>query len=388
MENIEEKAALCALGKIFGFEPKKGLALISHTGNASRIFSMTHDELEHILGPYSRYKEGICGQSLESAYRELSVLEAKGIRFTGYTEDDYPALLKDCEDAPIGLYIRSETPVCELWEPSKKIAIVGTRDISPYGRDWCERTVRGLAASGQKPMIISGLALGTDICAHRTALDCGLPTIGVMATGPESIYPHRNESTARRMISTPGCALMTDYPPGTSPLAVHFLRRNRIIAGSAEATILVESRIKGGGMTTSRLAFSYNREVYALPGRADDIRSQGCNRLIREKIAEPLTSVEELLDSLGMKASVRKDRTSLADILQETYSGSMSQEKIGSMQKILAATMTERGITIEEIAASTGLPYHTANNLCSILESDGIISIDLLQRCSIRTKNF
>ena len=141
-------------------------------------------------------------------------------------------------------------------------------------------------------------------------------------------------------------------------------------------------------MTTSRLAFSYNREVYALPGRADDIRSQGCNRLIREKIAEPLTSVEELLDSLGMKASVRKDRTSLADILQETYSGSISQEKIGSMQKILAATMTERGITIEEIAASTGLPYHTPNNLCSILESDGIISIDLLQRCSIRTKNF
>ena len=237
-------------------------------------------------------------------------------------------------------------------------------------------------------MIVSGLALGTDICAHRTALDCGLPTIGVMATGPECIYPYRNESTAREMTRTPGCALVTDYPPGTAPLAVHFLRRNRIIAGLSQSTILVESKIRGGGMMTARLAFSYNRDVYALPGRADDIRSQGCNRLIKEKIAEPLTSITELLDSIGMKSSTKSGKLSAADILTNIYSDTMDHDKIRMMHKILEKIIGERGISIEEIADSAGIPYHMAGKFCNIMESDNLISIDLLGRCSIRAKNF
>ena len=236
-------------------------------------------------------------------------------------------------------------------------------------------------------MIVSGLALGTDICAHRTALECGLPTIGVMATGPESIYPYRNESTARQMISTPGCALITDYPPGTAPLAIHFLRRNRIIAGLSQATILIESKIKGGGMMTSRLAFSYSREVYALPGRADDIRSQGCNRLLREKVAEPLTSIEELMDSLGMKISRKRNRISDRDILDRLYSESMNPEDMEMMHSILSLIRKEREIHIEDIAYSTGIPYRNVSKLCALMESDGLLSTDLLQRCSIRHKN-
>ena len=236
-------------------------------------------------------------------------------------------------------------------------------------------------------MIVSGLALGTDICAHRTALECGLPTIGVMATGPESIYPYRNESTARQMISTPGCALITDYPPGTAPLAIHFLRRNRIIAGLSQATILIESKIKGGGMMTSRLAFSYSREVYALPGRADDIRSQGCNRLLREKVAEPFTSIEELMDSLGMKISRKRNRISDRDILDRLYSESMNPEDMEMMHSILSLIRKEREIHIEDIAYSTGIPYRNVSKLCALMESDGLLSTDLLQRCSIRHKN-
>ena len=388
MNDIDEKASLCALGRIFGFEPKTALALISHYGDAKSIFRLSKDELEALLGPYSRHRGEICPEKQEEAYRELTDLMSKGIRYIGFTEENYPEMLKECEDAPVGLYIRSETAEDELWTPSRKIAVVGTRDISPYGKEWCERIIRGMAGSGEKPMIVSGLALGTDICAHRTALDCGLPTIGVMATGPECIYPYRNESTARQMTRTPGCALVTDYPPGTAPLAVHFLRRNRIIAGLSQSTILVESKIRGGGMMTARLAFSYNRDVYALPGRADDIRSQGCNRLIKEKIAEPLTSIEELLDSIGMKPPAKSWKISSAEILNNIYSDTMDHEKIRVMHKILEEIIRKRGISIEEIADSAGIPYHMAGKFCNIMESDNLISIDLLGRCSIRAKNF
>ena len=186
------------------------------------------------------------------------------------------------------------------------VAVVGTRDISPYGREWCERIVHALARTSPKPLIVSGLAIGTDICAHKAALEASLPTIAVMATGTDTIYPYRHRQIAEKMSGTQGCALVTDYPPGTAPLPVNFLRRNRIIAGLSHATILVESKIKGGGMMTCRLAFSYDRDVYALPGRADDLRSQGCNHLIRARMAEPLTSEEDIIDSLGLLTTGRK----------------------------------------------------------------------------------
>lgn len=388
MMEIEEKASLCALGRIFGFKPRTALALISHCGSARSVFRLSTEEKEALLGPYSALTGQIDTRSLEAAHTELESLHRKGIRYTGYTEDGYPSLLKECDDAPVGLYIRSGTPDEELWKPELKVAVIGTRDISQYGREWCERTVRGLAESGSDTLIVSGLAIGTDICAHRAALEAGIPTVGVMATGPESIYPLRNIGTAEKMASSPGCALVTDYPPGTPPLPLHFLRRNRIIAGLTQATILIESKIRGGGMMTSRLAFSYSRDVFALPGRADDLRSQGCNRLIREKIAEPLTSIPDLLDSLGVKGGMQKRQVSDMEMLTGMYSGQQSQDRIDLMHDILEAVRAERGLTIEEIASLTGQPYHRISNLCTLMESDGILAIDLLQRCSIRGKNF
>lgn len=385
MKNIEEKASLCALGRIFGFEPKTGLSLISHLGGGREVFRMEPEMLDEILGPYSRHRALINEKAFDKAYQEMLCLERQGIDYVGITEEEYPPLLKECEDAPIGLYIRSETPADELWLPQRKIAIVGTRDISPYGREWCEKLICAIASADKSSVIISGMALGTDICAHRTALENGIPTIGVMATGPESIYPWRNRSTGMQMVSSKGCALVTDYPPGTAPLAIHFLRRNRIIAGMSEATILIESKIKGGGMMTSRLAFSYNREVFALPGRVDDIRSQGCNRLIQEKIAEPLISIEEFLSSLNMKKGKNKARTDL-EILQGHYGGTIHNDKIPQMEKILKSIRRNRGISIEELAADTDHPYFKTANICNLMESDGIITIDLLTRCSINAK--
>ncbi len=386
MEKNEEKICSCALNRIFGFLPKTGLALISCIGSASEVFQMKSEEIEKILGPYSKFKGMICGKAADDAAKELDELERKDIRFVGWNEDDYPELLRECEDAPIGLYVRSTTPLNELWKPRRRIAVVGTRDISPYGREWCIRTVSGMAESQERPAIVSGLAIGTDFYAHRTALECGLPTIGVMATGPETVYPVRHHDFAERMCHTPGCALITDYPPGTSPLAVHFLRRNRIIAGLSESTILIESKIKGGGMMTCNLAFSYNREVYALPGRADDIRSQGCNDLIRRKVAEPLTSVEELMNSLNMNKKSRKHKESIQAQLERTYGSRIPPEQMQLTGEIMSMIKHERGITIEDISSSACIPYQNVANIVNSLETEGLITIDLLQRCSIRIR--
>ena len=385
MEITHEKACLCALNRIFGFEPKIALALISFLGNATEVFALDPAERDRILGPHSKHRGCMTGKALAEAYAELERLKSQGITFIGYEEAGYPELLKECEDPPVGLYINSSTPTGQIWTDRKPIAIVGTRDISPYGKEWCERLVRALADTPQKdrPIIVSGLALGTDVCAHRTALECGLPTIAVMATGPDSIYPARHGQVARQIVEAPGSALVTDYPPGTAPLAVHFLRRNRIIAGLSEAVVLIESKIKGGGMMTARLADSYNRDVFALPGRVDDIRSQGCNFLIRNKTASPLISIEDFIKEMGMTAGRKSRKESDTDRLARLYKGNLTDDRITVMSRILLAIRKEKGITIDEIAVRLGLEYHKVAQLTGMLETDGVISTDLLQRCFI-----
>lgn len=385
MKHFEEKAYLCALNRIFGFKPKIALALISHFGSASEVFSLKDRDIEMVLGPYRSNSTDFRLASVEKEARELDRLHAEGIRFIGWTENDYPVLLKQCDDAPIGLYIRSRTPIEELFKPKKDIAIVGTRDISLYGREWCDKTVHALSLCEERPRIISGLAFGTDICAHKAAIDNNLETIAVMATGPEQIYPYRHQEFALRLCETPGCALITDYPPGTAPLAIHFLRRNRIIAGLSEALLLIESKIKGGGMATSRLAFSYDRDVFALPGRVDDIRSQGCNYLIKNKIAEPIISTDELIKSLGLSYSGKKREENWESRLERTYSGKIADDRISLMAAVLLAIRKERGITLDELCTSCDMEYGIISTLTRILETDGFISIDLMQRCSILT---
>lgn len=385
---MEEKACLCALNKIFGFSPKTGTALVSHIGSAAEIFRRGRKDLEALLGPYSKHIRQLTPQAADDAAEELLQLERENIRFTGFTEEGYPPLLHECDDAPIGLYIRSTTPASELWSQRRAIAVVGSRDISPYGKEWCGRIVSEIACSPAQPMIVSGLALGTDICAHIAALESGLPTIAVMATGPESVYPHRHRAIAERMSATPGCALITDYPPGTAPLAVHFLRRNRIIAGMSDSTILIESKVKGGGMMTCRLAFSYDRDVYALPGRIDDIRSQGCNYLIRAKMAEPISSLPEMMESLGLKGTGRPTGTNMEQTMQMIYGNRMSEEEFSRLMLVFSTIRKTRGITLDELASESGLGYGKVLSIIGLLESDEIISMDLLQRCCINTKKF
>lgn len=385
MEITHEKACLCALNRIFGFEPKIALALIAHFGSASGVFALRPEEADRILGPHSKYKGCICARTVENAWTELEQLKLQGTEFIGWSEDAYPALLKECEDAPSGLYLRTSSRPTELWNRSRFISVVGTRDLSPYGKEWCERLIHALADApeDERPVIVSGLAIGTDICAHRTALECGLPTMAVMATGPDSIYPARHIPFAERIAGASGSALVTDYPPGTAPLPVHFLRRNRIIAGLSEATVLIESKIKGGGMMTARLADSYNREVFALPGRVDDLRSQGCNFLIRSRTAHAITSINDFINDIGMTAGKRRPEVSCEDRVRNLYKGNLPDDRISQMSGILLAIRQERGITIDEIAAKLGVEYHKISQLTGMLETDGIITVDLLQRCFI-----
>lgn len=383
---MEEKHCLCALNRIFGFEPKIAHTLLSHTGSASALFEMGTKEADRLLGPYSRYKGRICREAALEAGEELERLSGTGISFTGCTEEDYPELLLECCDSPLGLYVRSTSPPSEVFRKRKRIAIVGTRDNSSYGREWCTRIIDALAGTAEKPVIVSGLALGTDICAHQAALEAGLPTIAVMATGPEAVYPYRNRAAAERMAGTPGCALITDYPPGTAPLAVHFLRRNRIIAGLSDVTVLVESRIKGGGMMTSRLAFSYDREVFALPGRLDDLRSQGCNRIIREKIAEPITGTEDFLKSIGMKPGAQRHDASPREQIMSAFGGDIPEDRIRDMERILTTVRSRRDTPLDELAAGLDMDYSRLVQLAGMLEMEGFISIDLLQRCSANVR--
>ena len=383
MNTLEETASLCALNRIFGFEPKIGTALLEHFGSAGEVMRLSRKDQELLLGPHSKHAGQICMRAIDDAARELNDLQHRNIFFIGQTQRHYPALLRDCPDAPIGLYVRSTTPAEELFRPHPNIAVIGTRNLSLYGEEWCRQTVASLSATPEKPRIISGLALGTDICAHKSAIEHGLPTIAVMATGPETVYPWRHTGFAEKMVCTPGCALITDYPPGTAPLAIHFLRRNRIIAGLSDATVVIESKIKGGAMTTARLAFSYDRDVYALPGRVDDIRSQGCNMLIRSKIAEPLTSIPEFLDTLGIERFGTKDAISEIEVLTTTYRQKASSDNITQMANLLRIIRRKRGITIEELSDYSGLGYARTVELASILETDGFIMTDLLQRCCI-----
>ena len=387
MDHFDERAAACTLNRIFGFKPAIAGALTRKLGSAAAVFGLSRQEMEAIFGPGSPYTDRLNHDELEQSARELEWLQRQGYQFITPGDDVYPNALRECPDAPAGLYLRSDHIVPSLFNAGVAVSIVGTRDISPYGREWTYKIVEALADSVVRPAVVSGLALGVDSIAHEAALELGLPTIGVMATGIECVYPRVHSPMAARMARTPGCALVTDYPPFTSPQAVNFLRRNRIIAGLSKATVLVESKLKGGGLLTANLAFEYDREVFALPGRADDARSAGCNRIIMEKIAEPLTDLKDFVKGLGLGLLTRRNKAVLEEEIARVFSRSESPEDIRTLQSIALMVKKNRGITIEEISSGTGLEYKEARRYAGLLETEGIIYMDLLQRCSIVFKN-
>lgn len=379
------KVCALALNTIFGYEPKFSHNIIDALGSAEAVFGLPPEELRRVFGPFNRYLGEIDGKALEEAEKEFDRLTAEGIRIVDIYDKCYPELLRDCPDAPVALYVRSSTPAGELFGARPAVSVVGTRDLSPYGREWCRRIVEAVGQAPSRPTIVSGMAIGVDITAHLAALDSGLPTIGVLPVGIDDVYPRRHRAVAERMAATPGCALITDYPPGTSPVAFNFLRRNRIIAGLGQATVLVESKEKGGGMMTARLAAGYGREVVALPGRIDDLRSLGCNLLLREKVAEPVVSLRTLPQQLGLGAYDLRRKEGLEAAVRRRLAEELPPEEVEVAVRLALAVKCTRGICFDELCAGTDLDYADVSRFASLLESEGFIGIDLLQRCSINT---
>ena len=378
MMTSDETVAVCALNKVLGFQPARAAALVNEAGGALALFDGTRPELDP--------------SQLDWAFRELERIRSGGFRFLTLWDEEYPDLLRECSDPPVGLYLNGTSSPAEIFGLRPMVAFVGTRDISPYGKAWCQKLVRALAEAHVPPVIVSGLALGADGIAHKTALECGLPTIGVMATGIETVYPIQHESLAMEIVRSPGGALVTDYPLGSQPMAWTFLRRNRIIAGLSRATVVVESKAKGGSLMTARFAVDYGRDVLAVPGRLDDLRSAGCNSLIHEHMAEIITSPEGLVDALGLGGR-RKHRgagaswvTSQAGDPPEKVLQALLTRKYGpgsALIPVALAVLAQRGISPEELTASLRRPYGEILSAIGTLEADGFLTTDLLRRCSL-----
>ncbi len=381
-DELYEKICCCTLNRIFGYKPAIARCLVDNLGSCSAVFHLTKDELSGLLGPFSPFPSMISQHELDKSESELRRLNSEGAEFLCLADPLFPTALKECADAPMGLYIRSGSRFEDIFTGKDMIAVVGTRDISLYGKEWCTKLVSAISDSGSRPVIVSGLAIGTDINAHLTALENGLPTIAVMATGIDQVYPQRHHGYASRIAATSGCALITDYPPGTVPTAVNFLRRNRIIAGLCRATILIESKVKGGGMMTSRLAFSYGREVYALPGRIDDVRSMGCNQLIQEKIAEPIFDAEDFIESLGLQSPNTKRKT-IEERVRSRYGKIFPEDRVLALTNLCRTIELHRGITMEELWQHSDRTFAEITADCNFLENEGFICIDLLQRCTV-----
>ena len=385
-KDYSEKMCICALNRLLGYEPKVSHSLIGAVGSAQALFRMTREERAAAFGPFSRISPFLEESELKKSEEELDRLADAGCSFITVTDPGYPALLLECEDAPLGLYYRGASPPEKVFNIRPQIAVVGTRDISLYGKEWCRKIVGSMASAKNKPLVVSGFALGTDITAHLSAMEAGLPTVAVLPTGIDDVYPSRHRAFAGRLAATEGCALVTDYPPGTEPKAINFIRRNRIIAGMCSGTVLVESKLKGGGMITARLASSYDRDVLVLPGRADDPRSQGCNELLREKIAEPVTDTVHFLDVLGLGIPSRRRSAGFEDEVKSRYASQLDAVELSDLLSVAGIIRRRRGITLDEICPEASLPFGAVARYAGMLESDGMICIDLLQRCSINVK--
>lgn len=382
-----EKVSACALNRLFGYKPAAAHQILESLGNCRDFFFLPQKEREQLLRNLGCRTIAVPESALEDAADELERLQAQGCGFIHSGQECYPSLLRECSDSPIGLYFKSQTPPDELFNRFRNISIVGTRDISPYGKEWCQRIVGDIAAASERCCIVSGLAFGVDITAHTAALESGLSTIAVLPTGIDSIYPSYHSRAAARISSTENCALVTDFPPGTSPQAFTFLRRNRIIAGLSSDTLLIESKKSGGGILTAKLAFEYGRNVFCLPGRIDDLRSEGCNLLIADKIAEPIASLQRMRKELGLWARRGTERKETGMQLFSFYEKTLPQQTVVLMSKLYDLIRWTRGINLEDIARKTGLQYKQLTPLIQRMESDGFLSTDILGRCTINAKN-
>ena len=333
--------------------------LIAYCGSAEEIFRQKKSHLQKIPGIGTVLANSVYSSKgvLKRAEKEIRFIEKYKIKSLFFTDSGYPSRLKNCADGPVLLFYKG---VADL-NAEKIVAVVGTRRPSTYGREATEKLVRELSHSGV--LVLSGLAYGVDILAHRVALEEGLETVGVLAHGLDRIYPGSHSRIAKKMIHQGG--LLTEFMSETNPDAVNFPKRNRIVAGLCDALVVMESKRTGGSLITATIANSYNRDVFAFPGKAGEALSEGGNGLIKQNRASLIESAEDLLFAMQWQQKERTDPKTKQIPLQI---------KLGDEEgKIFDLFQSKQSLHMDEICVATQFPVSKVSALLLQLEFSNLV---------------
>lgn len=354
-EQLLYHIALTSIPNIGNVTAKK---LIAYCGSSEQVFKDKKSLLEKVPGIGSVYAKSIIEHKTEAlniAEEELKYIQENEIVPLFYLNENYPKRLVHCEDGPILLYTKGNID----FNSQKVVSIVGTRKATEYGKEFCEKIVTDLAK--HNPLIISGLAYGIDVAAHKAAIKNKLSTVGVLAHGLDRLYPAQHKNVANQMLELGGLA--TDFKSKTNPDRENFPKRNRIVAGLSDLTIVVESSKKGGSLITAGLANGYNRDVFALPGKLTDSQSEGCNWLIKTNKAALIQSVKDIEYIMNWQAEEKPK------ILQTNLFVELSEE-----QKQLIAILQQKGkVSVDEISLLAKKPMSKTTSLLLELEFEGIV---------------
>jgi len=353
-ENLKYKIALTFIPKIGPILAKR---LISYCGSAEAVFKEKRWALEKIPGVGSFSANAILNQNvIERAESEIKFIEKNVIHPIFYLDPDYPKRLTYCDDSPVFLYFKGNANM----NSEKIISIVGTREATDHGKELCEKLVADLAV--HNVIIVSGLAYGIDICAHKAAMDNKLSTICVLAHGLDKIYPGVHASTAQKMLEFGGW--LTDFPSKTTPDRENFPSRNRIVAGIADATIVIESKAGGGSLITADIANSYSRDVFAFPGRVGDECSVGCNNLIKQNKAALIQSAADVVYIMGWEQTKNVKAPQQKQLFIE----------LKPEEELVVNVLKEKdSINIDDLCLVCKLPMSKVSSLLLTLEFSGIV---------------
>ncbi len=355
----EEKIYQVALSMIPGIGHITAKTLLSYCGTASAIFKHKKGKLSQIPGIGTINASAILNfTDFHLAEKEIERCQAKNIQVLFYTDDQYPKRLKQAVDAPVVVYYKGNGNL----NAQKIVAIVGTRKCTGYGKDMVEQLVNGL--TGHEATIVSGLAYGIDIHAHKMALKNGLSTVAVLASGLDIIYPDIHREIAFDMQKEGG--IISENKIGTKPEAHLFPARNRIIAGMSDAIIVIEAAEKGGALITAEIANSYNRDVFAVPGNIDHEHSKGCNNLIKNHKANLITRIEDLEYIMNWESgnSTNKKKSKIIDL-----------ESLSPEEKVVMITIQDNReeIPLDELSWKSQIPLNKLAALILNLEFKGLV---------------
>lgn len=355
-----EQLCSIALTRIPGLGLTGAFRLVSSLGSAARVFEHRKELSQRVPGVSKKISAALDNpEAFRHAEQELIFCEKNHIRCLTLNDKDYPSRLRECDDAPLALFYRGNADLNTL----HVISIVGTRHATPYGQDICTRFLTDLSILCPDALVVSGLAYGIDIHAHRAALQNQFKTVGVLAHGLDRIYPAEHRKTAVNMLKQGG--LLTEFASGTNPDRQNFVKRNRIVAGMSDATIVIESAAKGGALITAELAGSYHRDCFAFPGRWNDEYSIGCNNLIKRNQAMLITSAEDLVTAMGWESKLQPPKTIQRELFPE-----LSEEEAAIVN--LLQNMPD-GMQINTLVVETNIPVHKMSALLFELEMKGMI---------------